>query len=38
MRITSASAVKVLGGDGQLADDYDRAFRYALTFPASIAR
>ncbi len=26
-------AMKVLGGDGQLADDYDRAFRYALSVP-----
>jgi predicted aldo/keto reductase-like oxidoreductase len=24
-------AMKVLGGDGQLADDYDRAFRYTLS-------
>ena len=27
------AAMKVLGGHGQLADDYDRAFRYALTVP-----
>jgi predicted aldo/keto reductase-like oxidoreductase len=27
------TAMKVLGGDGQLADDYDRAFRYALSVP-----
>lgn len=26
-------AMKVLGGEGQLADDYDRAFRYALSVP-----
>lgn len=26
-------AMKTLGGDGQLADDYDRAFRYALSVP-----
>lgn len=26
-------AMKVLGGHGQLADDYDRAFRYALSVP-----
>lgn len=26
-------AMKVLGGQGQLADDYDRAFRYALSVP-----
>jgi predicted aldo/keto reductase-like oxidoreductase len=26
-------AMKVLGGDGQMADDYDRAFRYALSVP-----
>ena len=26
-------AMKVLGGRGQLADDYDRAFRYALSVP-----
>lgn len=27
------TAMKVLGGHGQLADDYDRAFRYALSVP-----
>jgi aryl-alcohol dehydrogenase-like predicted oxidoreductase len=27
------TAMKVLGGDGQLADDYDLAFRYALSQP-----
>ena len=27
------AAMKVLGGDGQLASDYDRAFRYALNVP-----
>ena len=27
------AAMKVLGGDGQLASDYDRAFRYALSVP-----
>lgn len=27
------TAMKVLGGDGQLADDYDRAFRYVLSVP-----
>jgi aryl-alcohol dehydrogenase-like predicted oxidoreductase len=27
------AAMKVLGGDGQLASDYDRAFRYALSIP-----
>jgi aryl-alcohol dehydrogenase-like predicted oxidoreductase len=26
-------AMKVLGGDGQLASDYDRAFRYTLSVP-----
>jgi predicted aldo/keto reductase-like oxidoreductase len=26
-------AMKVLGGQGQLAEDYDRAFRYALSVP-----
>ena len=26
-------AMKVLGGSGQMADDYDRAFRYALSVP-----
>jgi len=26
-------AMKVLGGDGQLARDYDRSFRYALSMP-----
>jgi len=25
--------MKVLGGDGQLADDYDRALRYTLSVP-----
>ncbi len=28
-----AIAMKVLGGDGQLADDYNLAFRYALSVP-----
>jgi aryl-alcohol dehydrogenase-like predicted oxidoreductase len=27
------TAMKVLGGNGQLAKDYDRAFRYALSVP-----
>jgi len=27
------AAMKVLGGDGQLASDYDRAFRYPLSVP-----
>jgi uncharacterized protein len=27
------TAMKALGGDGQLADDYDRAFRYTLSVP-----
>ena len=27
------TAMKVLGGDGQLADDYDRALRYVLSVP-----
>jgi len=27
------TAMKVLGGDGQMSDDYDRAFRYALSVP-----
>ena len=27
------AAMKVLGGDGQLAADYDRTFRYALSVP-----
>jgi aryl-alcohol dehydrogenase-like predicted oxidoreductase len=27
------AAMKVLGGDGQLASNYDRAFRYALSMP-----
>jgi predicted aldo/keto reductase-like oxidoreductase len=27
------TAMKVLGGDGQLADEYDRAFRYTLSVP-----
>ena len=32
-RKIGVAAMKVLGGDGQLADDYDRAFRYALSIP-----
>jgi len=27
------AAMKVLGGEGQLAKDYDRAFRYPLSLP-----
>jgi len=32
-RNIGVTAMKVLGGDGQLANDYDRAFRYTLSVP-----